>query len=168
MTFLTKLAWFLYNVTTFSSILITVIYWILLYVPGSRVSAVNFFVHGFNSIVSVSDLFIGKRPCRLLHFYHTFLALLAYVAFTVIYWAAGGENILYGTTYIYWVLDWDNLNLTVPFVCIGLPVGVPIGQAILWAVHKLRDHLICCTGNKSSKIQQCQTNPTYDSDEIHF
>lgn len=152
MTFLTKLAWFLYNVTNFSTLLITAVYWIVIFTPGSQLEAINFFVHAFNSIVSVVDLFVGKRPCNLLHFYHPFTALLAYTAFSVIYWAAGGRT-KYGVTYIYSVLNWNNLGLTIPFVCIGLFVGIPIVHVILWALHKLRDFL-CCSGSVSNREQK--------------
>ena len=100
--------------------------------------AMNFFVHGFNSIMSVFDIFASRRPCRLLHFYHPFVIMLAYVAFTAIYWAAGGRTDQ-GLSYIYPVTNWENLKLTVPFVIVGLFVVLPLVHSLLWLLHQLRD-----------------------------
>lgn len=105
---------------------------------GNGLEAMNFFVHGFNSIMSVFDIFVSRRPCRLLHFYHPFVIMLAYVAFTAIYWAAGGRTDQ-GLSYIYPVTNWENLSLTVPFVIIGLVVVLPVVHALLWLLHQLRD-----------------------------
>lgn len=60
----------------------------------------NFLVHGFNSIMSIGDILVSGRPCRLMHFYQPFVVLLAYIAFSSIYWAAGGLN-ANGDSYIY-------------------------------------------------------------------
>ncbi|EFX69513.1 hypothetical protein DAPPUDRAFT_300907 [Daphnia pulex] len=49
--------------------------------------------------------------------------LVPYFLFTVAYWAAGGHN-EYGGSYIYPVLNWDNLPLTIPFVMGILTAGV--------------------------------------------
>lgn len=107
---------------------------------GSGLSAMNFLVHGFNTIMTMIDLFVSGRPCRLMHFYHPFVVWLAYIAFSSIYWAAGGVN-EDGDSYIYPVLDWDNLSLTVPFVTVGLFVALPIVHTFLWALHLLRDYV---------------------------
>lgn len=101
----------------------------------------NFLVHGFNSIVTIVDILVSGRPCRLMHFYHPFVFWLAYLAFSAIYWAAGGLN-PGGYSYIYPVLDWDNLGLTVPFVVIGLFVALPIVHTLLWGLHLLRDFIV--------------------------
>lgn len=101
----------------------------------------NFLVHGFNSIMTIFDILVSGRPCRLMHFYHPFVFWLAYIAFSSIYWAAGGVNPS-GNSYIYPVLNWDNLDLTAPFVVIGLFVALPIVHALLWGLHLLRDFAV--------------------------
>ncbi|KZS09735.1 putative Rolling stone [Daphnia magna] len=140
-TFLGRFSWFLYNVTNLISLVISVIYWIALYTPGTGLTAMNFFVHGFNSIMSIGDILVSGRPCRLMHFYQPFVVILAYVAFSAIYWAAGGVN-SDGLSYIYPVLNWDNLSLTVPFVTIGMLIILPIVHALLWSLHQLRDYAV--------------------------
>lgn len=79
----------------------------------------NFLVHGFNSIMSICDILVSGRPCRLMHFYHPLVVILANIAFSSIYWAAGGLN-YDGSSYIYPVLNWDNLSLTVPFAWLSV------------------------------------------------
>ena len=90
----------------------------------------NFLVHGFNSIMSICDILVSGRPCRLMHFYHPLVVILANIAFSSIYWAAGGLN-NDGSSYIYPVLNWDNLSLTVPFVTIGLFIALPVVHTLL-------------------------------------
>ena len=109
-----------------------------IYGKGSGLGAMNFFVHGFNSIMSFFDIFLTKRPSRLMHFYHPMVIMLAYTAFTAIYWAAGGHTDT-GSSYIYPVTNWENLQLTLPFVIIGLFVVLPIVHFLLWLLHQLRD-----------------------------
>jgi hypothetical protein len=69
--------------------------------------------------------------------------LVPYFLFTVAYWAAGGRN-EYGGSYIYPVLNWDNLPLTIPFVMGILTVGVIFFHTLVWTFHLLRDGVISC------------------------
>lgn len=112
MIWMTKISWFLYNVINVTAPVISFIYWALLYEPGvyeAPVFVIDFMLHGVNTIVAVLDLFISKRPCRILHMHHPFVVFLAYVAFTAIYWAAGGRTET-GSSYIYSVLNWEDLG----------------------------------------------------------
>jgi hypothetical protein len=124
----------------------------------------NFLVHGFNSIMSICDILVSGRPCRLMHFYHPLVVILAYIAFSSIYWAAGGVN-SNGNSYIYPVLDWDNLGLTVPFVTIGLFIALPVVHTLLWSLHKLRDYLLRSRIKRkfmAKSVTDGQDNPAYE------
>ena len=126
---------------------------------GSGIEAINFLVHGLNSIITITDFAVSARPCRLMHFYQPFVVILAYVAFSAIYWAAGGVN-SEGKTYIYPVLDWDNLGLTVPFVCVGLFVAIPVVHALFWGLHQLRDYVFRIqTDRKSTSDETTDGQP---------
>ena len=116
----------------------------------------NFFVHGFNSIMSFFDIVVSKRPSRLLHFYHPLVILLAYTGFTAIYWAAGGRTDT-GSSYIYPVTNWENLKLTLPFVVIGLFVVLPIVHFLFWLLHQLRDF---CFRSCHKKDLQVESEPS--------
>ncbi len=122
-------------------------------------------VHALNSIMSICDIFISKRPCRMLHFHHSFAALGPYVVFSAIYWAAGGqrEN---GLSYIYPILNWENLSLTVPFVLVGLTIGLPLVHGVIWSLHVLRDRVIQCARKSDEQNDyQSRWNPAFVLDE---
>ena len=65
------------------------------------------------------------------------------------------------------VLNWDNLNLTIPFVVAGLIVGLPLVHAFIWVLHLLRDRLLV-VNNENLEIQdthRSQWNPTFVLEE---
>lgn len=104
----------------------------------------------------------------MLHFYQSLAALGPYTAFSAIYWAAGGrrEN---GLSYIYPILNWENLRLTVPFVTVGLMIGTPLVHALIWSLHLLRDRVIKCAKrgifDDEQHDYQSRWNPAFVLDE---
>lgn len=102
----------------------------------------------------------------MLHFHHSFAALGPYVVFSAIYWAAGGrrEN---GLSYIYPILNWENLSLTVPFVLVGLTIGLPLVHGVIWSLHVLRDRVIQCARkfDEQNDYYQSRWNPAFVLDE---
>ncbi|MPC44027.1 hypothetical protein E2C01_037686 [Portunus trituberculatus] len=86
--------------------------------------------------------------------------MFTYLIFTLLYWAAGGTTPEGGTA-IYPIMDWENLQVTLPFVaCCAIfsPVmqvrdGDLVGGrwATVWAVHLARVAVReRCFGNRSS------------------
>ena len=59
---------------------------------GKIESARSINSHALNSFIVLADLLLSRAPMRVHHFLYTFLFVLAYVIFTVVYWAAGGQN----------------------------------------------------------------------------
>ena len=105
----------------------------------------------------------------MLHFYQSLAALGPYVVFSAIYWAVGGrrEN---GLSYIYPILNWENLSLTVPFVTVGLMVGLPIVHGLIWSLHLLRDRVIRCAEIATFDDQhdyRSRWNPAFVLDETN-
>ena len=103
----------------------------------------------------------------MLHFYQSLAALGPYVIFSAIYWAAGGrrEN---GLSYIYPILNWENLSLTVPFVTVGMMIGLPLVHGLIWSLHYLRDRTMYCAKNETFDEQddyQSNWNPAFVLDE---
>lgn len=133
-------------------------------------------VHGINVIMSLTDIFVSRRPCRMSHFFHSAGVIIPYFVFSLIYWAAGGrrEN---GLSYLYPVLNWDNLSVTMPCVTVGLVVGLPTVHGAMWALHWLRDRTISFTNqckfnqqevyggqwDRTSSLQEDSTSSTTDS-----
>lgn len=92
--------------------MITIIYWSLLYkrklnhfiyrilnkntifflIADKEIDAVNLLTHAFNSIIMLSDKLIIAHPIRLLHFIQPTCFGLFYVAFSLIFFWAGGVD----------------------------------------------------------------------------
>lgn len=88
-----KIFWFLSSTTTMSAILISVMYWTVLYKPGKNsVDLNNILIHGTNSIILVIDLFVVKQPARFGLYVYSFMFGVVYLIFTWIYPALGGLN----------------------------------------------------------------------------
>lgn len=137
----------------------------ILYLTAKGMKGRDFLVHGLNVIMSISDIFIGKRPCNMSHFYQPLAALVPYVIFSVIYWAAGGrrEN---GISFIYPVLNWENLELTAPFLVIGLTIGLPLVHGLIWTLHLLRDRILTRFNERKLKCTyQSQWNSAFVLEE---
>uniref|UniRef100_A0A0P5H5V0 Rost n=1 Tax=Daphnia magna TaxID=35525 RepID=A0A0P5H5V0_9CRUS len=165
---LPRISSFLYNVTNLMSLWISAIFWAGISVVEREPKDTDFLTHGLNSIMSICDVFVSKRPCRLLHFTHSWAIFVPYVVFTVIYWAAGGrrEN---GISAIYPILDWDNLSVTIPCVTVGLTLGLLFIHGFVWMLHLLRDRVIACVNSHKSEPQsalQGQWNPALVVDEV--
>ena len=56
-----SVSWILSTTSTAAALLITVIYWALLFSPDEPVAYLNVFVHGLNSVIVVVDVFISAR-----------------------------------------------------------------------------------------------------------
>ena len=56
-----SISWILSTTSTAGALLITVIYWALLFSPDDPVAYLNVFVHGLNSVIVVVDVFISAR-----------------------------------------------------------------------------------------------------------
>merc|ERR1719233_1102262 len=53
----------------------------------------NFFLHAFNTVSSLLDLFLTARPVNIFHFYLPVIFGVSYSIFTLFYGLAGGEGI---------------------------------------------------------------------------
>ncbi|CAH0727508.1 unnamed protein product, partial [Brenthis ino] len=137
--------WVFYNMTITVAITITCLYWILLYTPEvkEQQSPEQFWLdlstHGFNSCVAFIEVILSRSPHHFLHIYQPLGVGLWYVAFTGIYYAAGGTDSL-GNPYIYAVLDWrqpDQAGVIVTAAAVGLLVL----YTVLWGLSLCRDKL---------------------------
>ena len=101
--------------------------------------AYDFLLHGVNIIAVVLDIFVGARPLFFLHIYQPIIALLIYVIFSVIYWAAGGLGVD-GNDWIYPILKWDYPGDAMIVVGV-LFVFTFVVQGVVVLLHLLRDFI---------------------------
>ena len=120
-----KIQWLLFTVGTEFAVAITLIYWTLFYQPHSKQ---NFFsldslhIHLINGILALVDLWMTGVPVRVYHALYSILLALSYVAFTGIYYAAGGTDPT-GNSFIYPFLNYKSSP--------GSAVGLGIMCALL-------------------------------------
>ncbi|CRK87908.1 CLUMA_CG001695, isoform A [Clunio marinus] len=102
-----KFLWFWSNVAVTSALVITIVYWTLLF--DGRTDALDILIHGGNSAAMIIDLLIACHPMYIIHFIWPVGLGILYLIFTVIYYFAGGVD-AQGNRYIYDVLDWSRTD----------------------------------------------------------
>ncbi|XP_038207725.1 protein rolling stone-like [Zerene cesonia] len=111
---LVKVYWVSSNIAIPLSFFITIFYWGFL--SGELEFAIDkvldIFIHAINSVVMLLLLITARQPVYILHFYHVVLFALIYLLFSVIYYAAGGTDML-GNPFVYPMLDWSNPGIAV-------------------------------------------------------
>ncbi|EDW52215.1 protein rolling stone [Drosophila sechellia] len=132
-----RLYWGMHIISLVLSIVITIIYWSILYDANeSALDATNVLTHAFNSICMFIDLWIVAHPLRLLHIFLPVLFGVVFAIFSYIYHLCGGIN-KKGKPYIYYVIDWSkpqNAFITV----VGVLLLSCCIYVLLFAFFKLR------------------------------
>ncbi|CAG5132212.1 unnamed protein product [Candidula unifasciata] len=132
--------WFLQNISNSASILVTVLFWALVY-TGDTQNYASINSHVINSLLVIGDIMISRAPIRIQHLHIPFIYLAIYITFTLIYWAAGGTNHK-GEYFIYGVLDYSKrVKTAVVAICLIALLGLLITQMFLYFLHRLRNCL---------------------------
>ncbi|KAH9508152.1 hypothetical protein Btru_054868 [Bulinus truncatus] len=130
-----KLTWLLYNIIGSSNILVTIMYWAVVY-DGST-DVIQVVINTINTVFVISNICVTAMPCQLFHFIYPVVYGALYFIFTYIYFVAGGTNIQ-SLDVIYNALDWHKAHPTVVGVVIGVVVCVPIAHLLLFALYTFR------------------------------
>lgn len=134
-----KLSWFLGNIVQNFAIIVTIVYFTVLFpamLPTVGINWNDFNMHAINTILILFDIMISARPVRLLHFVYPILYGLAYIIFSTIYWSQDpAHNVLYP------ILDYSKAGLA-SAVILGLGfVVIPLFQLLNFGIYKLRLHI---------------------------
>ncbi|XP_067684220.1 protein rolling stone-like [Haliotis asinina] len=133
-----KVTWVWQNLSNTVSVLVTVLFWVLLYSPGKVISDVSYITHAGNTIYVIVNLCITASPVRWLHFFHPFIVAIVYAIFSAVFQAAGGTNGL-GYSSIYPVLDWQgNPGSATLYAFVCCCIGVPLIQFVIMLIAMLR------------------------------
>ncbi|XP_067944206.1 protein rolling stone-like [Watersipora subatra] len=160
-----KLNWFLYEFTSGETILISLLFWALIYDDRYTLTIDTYITHGVNGLHTLIDLWITAMPIKALHFYLPALFGLLYIVFSIIYDYSGGTNAL-GKTYIYSVLDWNEDATFAAIYSVGAIVGLIVLHFILFGFFKLRVRLYgYCSSRNNSRELNTKTN-RYDEVEV--
>jgi hypothetical protein len=134
-----KLTWALFTVTVHAEILVTLLFWLLVYDKNYETSYPTIMSHGVVFVFLVIDgLVINRIPVRIKHFLFCSLYYLLYTLWSYIHSLTGIENPDKDsgdadTTSIYASLDWDgNPTGTLVTVVMAFVVASPILFMLLW------------------------------------
>ncbi|XP_035699464.1 protein rolling stone-like [Branchiostoma floridae] len=143
-----KCYWVLYSIAFAVGLYVTIAYWILLRGADDTYSAYSILTHGINCVVIVIDILVSGLPCRFLHFIYPSSSALAYIIFTVIYWAAGGTDLI-NRPWIYSVLDYgQNPGLAVGIGMGSIVIMAPLCHGIVFGLAFARDTMLMRVVNK--------------------
>lgn len=115
-----KLKWVCHNITSSVPLIVTIVYWSLLWEKDTQKSDPTYLIldvqiHGINSIVALLDQVFDPNPMRPHHFIHPVTFLIIYGVFSAIHYGAGGEP-------VYPFLDWQKPGPTL-LVCLIVYIG---------------------------------------------
>jgi len=157
--FMYSISWGMQNAFSTVALMITVIYWTILHayvvennlLRNDWMKFLNVFLHLFNSLSVIMDMFVTARPIRYQHVYLGISFGIYYAVFSAIYWAAGGLGLCRCTDgsetpgceqecdkYIYPILDWEDNAGTAVLMIFVCTVALLIFQGILYGLYKLR------------------------------
>ncbi|WAR26746.1 ROST-like protein [Mya arenaria] len=142
--FFAKIVWILYNIASCASILVTIIFWSLLF-PYMKLDGfelmLNVQLHAITSVIVLIENVISAVPIRLPHMFYTVLYGVAYLIFAGVYYAVDHRHILYPH-----VLDFSDPKSTAIVVTVTVLVILPLIQLFLFCLYKLRTWIFdkCC------------------------
>ncbi|XP_078595515.1 protein rolling stone-like [Branchiostoma floridae x Branchiostoma japonicum] len=130
-----KAHWILHSTSITMALLVTTLYWAFdkrELVPSS----IN--EHITNSIIAVLDLFVSGTPVRIFHMVYPVAFAMAYAAFYVIYWAAGGTG-KSGEVVLYKLWDFESDPKTaIAYMVLLVFVAIPFFHLLTYALHSLK------------------------------
>ncbi|XP_062589233.1 protein rolling stone-like [Saccostrea cucullata] len=139
-----KIQWILFNVSTVTALVITLLFYTLL---TPNLTANSILTHAVNSVYALSNLTLCAKPVRILHVYQPVTLAVLYTVFSVIYHQAGGGS-------IYDILDWDKVQNTVLLSLGVVFIVVPLIHLVCFTIYKLRVFASksCCLGKTTVNI----------------
>mmetsp|Transcript_11960 Transcript_11960/g.27970 ORF Transcript_11960/g.27970 Transcript_11960/m.27970 type:complete len:273 (+) Transcript_11960:98-916(+) len=139
-----KLTWFFGSMMPSVTLIITVLYWGLIYEDnGNGPDAISVAMHGFNYILVLVDLLFTRQPFYLKHFWSSVLAGFLYSVFTYVYFQLGGTYQDGVSEYIYEAIDWNDAGKTLTVLLGATFVAAPAFHALHWAIVLVRRMTAC-------------------------
>ena len=95
------------------------LFWVFVYEPADGLEAASVAVHGVNFVVMLADLLLVRNPLYLSHVLVPMAYSIAYLLFSVLFYAVSGDN-------IYSALDWSDPSGASRLCALILFLMVPI------------------------------------------
>ena len=139
--------WVVFNIAANAAILVTLLYWTLIF--GGKTNALDVTTHLINSVLIVADVMLSATPVRILHVLYAWIFGVSYALLTAIFWAVKGTNAR-DEPYIYSYIDYNKSPGFASGIVVGFVlVGQPLVQTLLFGLCKMRSFLgLKCGRNK--------------------
>ncbi|XP_063439334.1 uncharacterized protein LOC134720774 [Mytilus trossulus] len=160
-----KVDWVFFNISNTISILISIMYWGLIYTGSEELTSVNIETHALNIVYVIINFFMTGIPVRFYHFLHPIVFGIIYIVFSIIYEVSGGTN-HQNKSHIYSVLDWSDTVHTAMIALLIVFVAIPICHFTLFLLHLIRLFMNkqCCSRHKRSCTIVTPENKSYGLD----
>eukprot|EP00405_Crypthecodinium_cohnii_P011740 CAMPEP_0206428790 /NCGR_PEP_ID=MMETSP0324_2-20121206/5870_1 /ASSEMBLY_ACC=CAM_ASM_000836 /TAXON_ID=2866 /ORGANISM="Crypthecodinium cohnii, Strain Seligo" /LENGTH=194 /DNA_ID=CAMNT_0053894377 /DNA_START=239 /DNA_END=823 /DNA_ORIENTATION=+ len=119
------------------STVVTLLYWTLVYSPGSDFTIVSVLVHGFSMVMMIVDILICRQTMKIRDIWAPLSFAAAYIIFSLIFFAAGGTD-SEGNPYIYSALDWNYPGSALVVALGAVLVACPILYVVLLLLFSIR------------------------------
>ena len=135
--------WLLYSIATNLSILVSIMYFLIIYNPEKdHLGLTNISRHVLNSVFILFDFTFNSLPVKLVHIVWPLIFAVAYIIHTMVFWYAVSppEN------YIYPVVDWDKPTTTIKLLLFLVLASLLIQSLLIGAFRtkcyffKFREH----------------------------
>lgn len=127
---------------------VCVMFWGLVYKPGDRIILHSVAVHGANLVIALIEFIFTRRPFRFGNVYIPMLFGLTYLAWTLIYFLAGGTHRNGTDPWIYRALHWGGGEARqASVIAIGVVfVAIPLFHSFFVGMLICRNFCCACVG----------------------
>ena len=130
-----KFNWFLFAMGSSYAIIVSTLFFAVLF-PLRNLDYVDewgIIYHVMNSVAVILEFLISALPVRLLHVVYVMFFGLAYVLFSIIYWAVDHTHVIYSPGF-----DWNDPVTSAIVSAIVVFAGALVVQIILFGIYQLR------------------------------
>lgn len=139
---LLQTVWVLRNCTAVAALVVSLLFWCVLFPAIKKTSWTDVHCHAVNSFLVLLDLTLTHVPYYFKHGWMPFLYLVLYLLFSVVYWAEGGTD-PEGDPYIYEPLDYDHPGAATGLVLAVVFLVVPFVHVSLYAYTRCLSQGLC-------------------------
>ena len=128
--------WVLRNCTAIAALVVSLLFWTVLFPEIKKTSWVDVHCHAVNSLIVLLDLTVTHVPYYFKHGWMGLSYLVAYLLFSIVYWLSGGTD-PEGDHYIYPPLNYKHPSEAAGLVVVVVVIVVPLVHILLYVYNRL-------------------------------
>jgi hypothetical protein len=132
---LLQVVWVLRNCTAVAALVVSILFWCVLFPAIGRTSLTDVHCHAVNSIIVIVDLTVTHVPYYFKHGWMPFAYLVTYLLFSIVYWLAGGTD-PEGDHYIYPPLNYEHPSDAAALVLAVVFIVLPMIHSLLYLYNR--------------------------------